>query len=162
MPILILVFRDRAGAARRSRAHAAEQQSHDQRLLNPDWSRVEQHLQRPVPPALRELYADRTLITRRDLRWSDEQMISAFEPLDEKAILDAGRNLGFAVVPIATTDFGDLVYLRPGPAEGDEVYVTYHDGGDTEILADSVEAMAAALRGAADHATGPRSPRPSR
>jgi len=115
-----------------------------------------------VPSALRELYADRALITRRDLRWSDDQMISAFEPLDEEAILDAGRNLGFAVVPIATTDFGDLVYLRPGPAEGDEVYVTYHDGGDTEILADSVEAMAAALRGAADHANGPQSPRPSR
>ena len=73
-----------------------------------------------------------------------------------KAILDAGRNLGFAVVPIATTDFGDLVYLRPGPAEGDEVCVTYHDG-DTEILADSVEAMAAALRGRRGPRYRPRS-----
>lgn len=99
-----------------------------------------------MPPALRELYADRALITRRDLRWSDEQAISAFEPLDEQAILDAARTFGFAAVPIATTDFGDLVYLRPGAAEDDVVYVTYHDGGDTEVFADSVTPMLATLR----------------
>ena len=152
LPVLLLVLRDRAGAARRTRARAAEQQSHHRRLLNPDWSGIEQHLERPVPPALRELYADRGLITRRDLRWTDEQAISAFEPLDEEAILDATRTFGFAAVPIATTDFGDMVYLRPGAAEGDTVYVTYHDGGDTEIFAESVEAMTAVLRGAAGHA----------
>ena len=146
LPILLLVLRDRAAASQRSRARAAEQQSHDRRLLNPDWANVERHLQRPVPPALRELYADRALVTGRDLRWSEDRMISAFEPLDEEAILDAARTFGFPAVPIATTDFGDLVYLRPGAAEGDVVYVTYHDGGDTEVFADSVAAMVATVR----------------
>lgn len=146
LPLLILVFRDRAARSRRSRAHAAEQQSHDRRLLNPDWANVERHLQRPVPLALRELYADRALITRRDLRWSDDETISAFEPLDDEAILEATATFGFAAVPIATTDFGDLVYLRPGAADGDVVYVTYHDGGDTEVFADSVAAMVATVR----------------
>ena len=99
--------------------------------------------------ALRTLYADHELVTQRDLAWSDDRMISAFEPLDEKAIVEATRALGFDAVPIATTDFGDIVYLRPGVAEGDVVYVTYHDGGDTEVFAESVQAMKAALQRAA-------------
>jgi hypothetical protein len=99
-----------------------------------------------VPSALRELYADSALITRRDLRWSDDYTISAFEPLDDEAIRQAARALGLDAVPIATTDFGDLVYLRPGAAERDAVYLTHHDGGDTEILAESIQAMVSALR----------------
>jgi hypothetical protein len=146
LPVLLLVLRDRAGASRRTRARAEEQDSHDRRLLNPDWPRVEQHLSRPVPSALRELYADRALITRRDLRWSDEATISAFEPLDARAIADATRDLGFDGVMIATTDFGDAIHLRSGATERDVVYVTYHDGGDTEVFADSVAVMLAILR----------------
>jgi hypothetical protein len=99
-----------------------------------------------VPSALRELFADHVLITRRDLRVSDDQAISAFEPLDEEAILEATRALGFDAVPIATTDFGDMVYLRPGATERDAVYVTYHDGGDTEVFADSVAGLLKILR----------------
>ena len=109
-----------------------------------------------MPSALRELYADHALITRRDLPWSDDQTISAFEPLDEEAIQEATLALGFDAVPIATTDFGDVVYLRPGAAERDAVYVTYHDGGDTEVFAESIEAMKAALQRAASRAIGPQ------
>lgn len=99
-----------------------------------------------MPSALRELYADRTLITRRDLRWSDDQTISAFEPLDARAIADATRDLGFDAVVIATTDFGDAIYLRSGAAERDVVYVLYHDGGGTDEFADSVGTIIAVLR----------------
>lgn len=99
-----------------------------------------------MPFALRELYADHAFNSRCDLRVSDDLTISAFEPLDDEAIAEATRALGFDAVPIATTDFGDMVYLRSGAAEGDAVYVTYHDGGDTELLADSVTAMLATLR----------------
>jgi hypothetical protein len=161
LPVLILVLSDRTGASRRTRARAAEQPSHDWRLLNPDWTRIEQILQRPVPSALRELHGDRALITRRDLRWSDDYTISAFEPLDEEAVRQATRALGFDAVPIATTDFGDLAYLRPGAAERDAVYVTHHDGGDTEILAESIQTMVSALRGAT-RATAQQPPPPSR
>lgn len=117
-----------------------------------------------MPSALRELHADHTLITRRDLRLSDDQTISAFEPLDEEAIVEATRALGFDAVPIATTDFGDMIYLRPGAAEDDVVYVTYHDGGDTEVFAESVQAMKAALQRAASasRATEQQPPPPRR
>jgi hypothetical protein len=36
---------------------------------------------------------------------------------------------------------GDMVYLRPGAAEVDAVYLAHHDGGDIEILAESVAQM---------------------
>ena len=144
--MFVVVLRDRAGAARRARARAAEQQSHDERLLRPDWPHIERYLQRPVPSALRELYADHALMARRDLRWSDDHTISSFEPLDEEAIQEATRALGFEAVPIATTDFGDLVYLSPGATEPDAVYVAHLDGGDTGIFAESVAALAATMR----------------
>ena len=125
---------------------SAERLAHEQRLLNPDWPSVERHLRRPLPPALRDLFADRDLITRRDLGYVDEHVISRFEPLDQTAIVETTRWLGFEAVPIATTQFGDAVYLRPGAAEGDAVYLTHHDGGDTEVFADSISQMVAALR----------------
>lgn len=41
-----------------------------------------------------------------------------------------------------------LIYLRPGSGEADTVYITYHDGGDTEVFAESVAAMVEKLRNA--------------
>jgi hypothetical protein len=154
LPVCLLILRDRAGASRRARDRASEQRSHDQRLLRPEWPRIEQHLRRPAPSALRELYADHALITRRDVRVSDDQTISAFQPLDDEAIREATDALGFEAVPIATTDFGDMVYLRPGAAEGDTLYVTCHDGGGTEVFAESIQTVKAALQRTASRATG--------
>jgi hypothetical protein len=151
LPVLILRIKDRRRNARSLRDHppasrTAERQVYAQRILTPDWACVERHLGRPVPPALRDLYADRELITRRDLRYTNEQAFSTFEPLDEQAILDSRRWLGFEAVAIATTEFGDAFHLRPGAAEKDTVYLTHHDGGDTESFAESVTQMLAALR----------------
>jgi hypothetical protein len=146
LPVLILVVRDRTRRRTQSAAHDADRRSHERRILNPDWSRVEEHLQRPAPSALRELYADRDLVTRIDLDWPDEEIISTFEPLDAQALRDAERWLGFEAVTLATTGTGDAVYLRPGSREVDAVYVTHHDGGDTEVFAESVAAMHMTLR----------------
>ncbi len=146
LPIGILYLRERAATVRRSHVRAAEQNAHDQRLLNPDWQCVEQHLGRPAPAALREMYADRGFITRHDLQWSDEYAISSFEPLDAQAMAAAKEWLGFAAVAIATTDLGDTVYLRCGASERDTVYITHHDGGDTATFAESVASMHATLR----------------
>jgi hypothetical protein len=38
--------------------------------------------------------------------------------------------------------------LRPGGGEADTVYITHHDGGDTEVFAESVAAMVEKLRNA--------------
>jgi hypothetical protein len=150
LPVLILWIADRRRNRRLRDAppasQAAERHAYEQRILNPDWAAVERRLRRPVPQALRDLYADRVLILRRDLSCADDHVISSFEPLDEQAMQDAARWLGFEAVAIATTGFGDAVYLRPGAAESDTVYLTHHDGGDTEVFAESVTDLLAALR----------------
>ena len=149
LPILILRFTDRRTTARRRRRHPsqiAEREAYERRILAPDWGYVERCLLRPSPQALRDLYADRRLVTERDLAYDDELLISTFVPLDEEALADTKRWLGFEAVAIATTDFGDTVYLRPGAAQGDAVYIAHHDGGDAEVMAESVTQMLATLR----------------
>src|SRR5262245_6009581 len=131
VPLLILWISDRRRKQRRQREHPpgsdiADERAYDARLLNPDWASAERCLQRPVPQALQTLYAARDVITRRDLRFTDDYAISAFEPLDQQALLDTTRWLGFQALAIATTQFGDSVYLRPGAAEADTVYLTHH------------------------------------
>ena len=139
LPLLIVRLLDRT---RRARGVGDE----SGRLLTPDWASVERCLRRPVPQALRDLYGEPPLIARRDLIYSDDLMISAFEPLDEQAMLDATRWLGFEAAVIATSAFGDAIYLRPGTGEADTVYLTHHDGGDTEVVAESLTQMLTTLQ----------------
>jgi hypothetical protein len=151
VPMLILVLRDRIRRAWRERpgreaARAGERQVYKRRILEPDWPCVERHLRRPVPDALRQLYADTTLVTSRDLRYSMEESISTFEPLDEQGMRDAQAWLGFEAVAVATTADGDSIYLRPGSSDPNVVYVTRHDGGDTELFAETLEGMVETLR----------------
>lgn len=153
LPLVILWLRDRIKKARYrwrnpSQKVASDQRGLEKRLLRPDWKFYERHLQRPAPAALRELYADPGLITSRDLDYTEAIRISNFGPLDEQGLLDTRSWLGFDAVAVATTDFGDLIYLRPGSRESDTVYITHHDGGDTEVFAESVAAMVNTLRGA--------------
>lgn len=125
---------------------AADQKGLEERLLHPDWTFYERHLQRPVPPALRELFADRELILARDLDCGESEIVAAFSPLDERALIGPRPVPGLEIIAIATNVFGDPIYLRPGPAEADAIYVTYHDGGETEQLAPDVTAFVQRLR----------------
>lgn len=146
VPLAILRFIDKRRRARNRKGEAAERVTQQRRLLAPDWSLVDRHLRRSAPQALRDLYTDSTLIVRRDLSYRNDVAISSFEPLDEEAIRDAERSTGYEALPIATTDFGDVVHLRPGITEPDTVFLTHHDGGDTEVFAESVAHMVAVLR----------------
>ena len=151
LPLLILRVRDRATKVRRLRgdspeARIAERQAYERRILQPDWASAERHLQRPVPQGLRDLYADRALVTAQDLQYTMDHSISTFEALDEQAFAYAQSWLGFAAVAFATNDAGDTIYLRPGSGEIDVVYLTHHDGGDTEVFAESAEEMLRVLR----------------
>jgi SMI1 / KNR4 family (SUKH-1) len=151
LPFLILKVRDRANRALRDYRNRPERQTvirqdYEQRILTPDWAYVERHLQRPVSRALRELYADHVLVASRDVHYSMGHSISTFDALDEQAIADNTAWLPVKAIAFATTDAGDPIYLRSGPSEADKVYVTYHDGGDTEILAESVSEMLEVLR----------------
>ena len=151
LPLVILKVRDRATRALRDHRNQPQRQAlmrraYEQRILKPDWVYVERHLKRPVPRALRELYADPVLVTSRDVQYSVGHSISTFDALDEQTIADNTAWLAVKAIAFATTDAGDPIYLRSGPFEADKVYVTYHDGGDTEILAESVSEMLEVLR----------------
>jgi hypothetical protein len=152
LAVVVLVLLDRIGEAINRRRNppeklAAERRAYEERLLNPDWDFYERHLHRAAPQALRELFADRELIVAQCVEWGDEEeIIGSFDPLDELGLVDSRGWLGFDAVPIATNDFDDMIYLRPGPTESDAVYVTRNDGGDTEQLAPDVAAFIQRLR----------------
>jgi hypothetical protein len=150
LAVLVLWIRDRFANASHARRNpqekrAAERKAYEHRILHPDWEFFERHLGRPIPAAIKELYADRELVTS-GITYGDDDFISTFMPLDANAPLDTRDYVGFDIVPIATSICGDPIYLRPGASQPDTVYVTYHDGGDTEVFAESVEAMLAIIR----------------
>jgi hypothetical protein len=151
VPVCLLWLRDRVNKMRYRRRNtpekiAAERRAFEERLLHPDWEFYERHLQRPAPAALRELYANGALLTAPTFEYGDGEVINTFNALDEQGLLDTREWLGFDVVAIATSDFGDPIYLRPGQSEPDTVYITHHDGGDTEIFVESVASMVERLR----------------
>ncbi|MCX6850242.1 MAG: SMI1/KNR4 family protein [Verrucomicrobia bacterium] len=131
-------LRPEASQEQSAAEHAAQRQALNASLLQPDWSFYEHYLQRQAPAELRAMYADEELITSTLLEYSNECSINTFEPLNESSLYEGAEDTEPPVVVFATTDFGDPIYLKPGPTESDAVYVTYHDDGDTEVLADSV------------------------
>jgi hypothetical protein len=58
-------------------------------------------------------------------------------PIDSKSISSGTAEvLGHEVVPLAFDDCGQVVYLKPGAAASDIVYV--YDAGEEEVLFESV------------------------
>ena len=145
LPALIVYIAYRRRLAVRHGWAGLPKDEHEQLILAPDWTFVEQHLGRPVPRALRELYSDRSMITRTNLAFAGTP-INSFEPLTRQSLLGTASEIGFDILPIATTVFGDPLYLRPGADSGETVYVTHHDGGDTAVFAESIAQLVAGLR----------------
>jgi hypothetical protein len=114
---------------------SARRIAEEARLLRPDWWYYEQHLQRPIPPAVRALYADHPLIFSIGLQYDDTHDITEFCPLDSESLVQPHELIRFDVLPLATSE-GDIIYLRPGAAEPDVVYVTYCDGDTRELAPD--------------------------
>lgn len=114
---------------------AAERRAYESRIGSPDWHFYEQHLQRGVPVDLRRLFDNRALTLSKNIVSYGDQELSSIAPLDSEALIETQEWIGFDVVPFATNITGDPIYLKPGPDEGNAVYITYHDGGDTEEIA---------------------------
>lgn len=125
-------------------------------IRQPDWEFLESHLARQVPSALKELYEDLNLVLSEDLDYSEICSICFFESISHDGIWKDSR-LGYDPFVFAMSNFGDPIYLKPGPDETDAVYITYHDGGDTETLASSMEDFLIRLR-AANPLTPPSTP----
>jgi hypothetical protein len=145
LPALVLYIAYRRRLAVRHGWMGIPRAAYERQLLAPDWTFVERHLDRPVPRALRELYANHSVLTATNLTFAGTA-INTFEPLTEGSLLDTADELGFDILPIATTVFGDPLYLRPGADGGETVYVTHHDGDETAVFAESVAQLAAGLR----------------
>jgi len=150
VPLALLMLRDRISKAISRRRNppeklAAERRAYEARIANPDWPFYERHLQRGVPPAILALYSDHELLLTEGVEYDAAHFISTFEPLDERAHVDTRKVYGVDVVPFASSD-GDIIYLRPGATETDAVFITYHDGGDTEQLGTDVGVFLQRLR----------------
>ena len=117
--ITILLVKDRISDRLWQRRNPPERIAADihTRLLRTDWTFYERHLQRSAPVALRELYCDTALISACISASGKRGGISSFEPLNEDSMIDTRDQLGYDIVPFATSDCGDPIYLRPGAHE---------------------------------------------
>jgi len=118
---------------------ASERKEYEEKIKNPDWMFYEWHLQRPIPDQIRVLYGNEPVIISGGFDYDENTWISSFEAISKENLL--GKEMGFDVpiVPILTTGFGDPVYFKPGSKEANTLYVTYHDGGDTEVFESSLD-----------------------
>jgi hypothetical protein len=147
--LVILLLKDRISDALQRRRNPPEQIAAEfhARLLDPDWTLYEHHLQRPAPAALRELYSDLALLTACASYRGKREGISSFEPLKENYLLDTHDEIGYDIVPFATSDCGGPIFLKPGAKEADTVFIAYHDApGYVEVFANSVALMLAEAR----------------
>lgn len=133
-------------SARRAQERATERAAYDARLLAPQWETVEARLGHPVPAVLRALYADRALLTSGDMlildpaKGSDPYAawnVNEFIPADEEGLFPGLVSIPAGAFAFARNGFGDPFYVQLGELpDGDgRVYVHYHDGDDTELVA---------------------------
>jgi hypothetical protein len=150
LALAILAVRDRIADALWRRRNPPEtlaetKRRFEQRLLHPDWPCYERHLQRPAPDALRALFADPAILLSDRVIEVGSVRITSFEPIDARGLSDTRGWIGTDAIAFASCD-GDPIHLKAGANEPDRVYITYHDGGETEELASDVAQFAAALR----------------
>jgi len=142
------------GGSRGEEQRRAEQAAYNARLRAPRWDLVEAALRRPVPAVLRALYADQALVTSGDLlvldpaRAGGREMawnVNQFTPADEEALAPELESIPPGAFAFATNEFGDPFYVQLGELpDGDgRVFVHYHDGGDTELVAPSLHTFLA-------------------
>ena len=145
LAMLLLVVRDYiSGAMWRLRNPpeklAADEAAYLSRIASPDWLFYEQHLQRPVPNALREAFASSVLLEHPHYFLDTYVTLS---PIDKEAERENWVLPG--IVPFAHSE-ADPVFVKPGAFASDAVFIAYHDGGEIEKLAPSVDEFISALR----------------
>ena len=130
----VWVFRRVSGAdVRDQMAREAERR----RYRNPDWQFFREHLKRPVPHALVELYSTDDLSTWGMIRLRDRE--AHLSAIDSRSISSGTAELlGHEVVPLGFDDCGQVIYLKPGTDAPDVVYV--YDAEEECVLFESIEA----------------------
>jgi len=119
------------------------------KLLAPDWGFYGRHLGREVPGALQSLYRDERRISRLAIPVPGrDYAINCFVPVSQEELLEAEPYEKWpqhSIVPLATTDLGDPIYLKPGPAETNAVWISEHELQESYILAESPEEFIATI-----------------
>jgi hypothetical protein len=151
LPIGLLFLRDRISDLIWSKRNPpekleAERKEIEKRIIAPDWDFYQEHLSRPVPPQLKELWSDSDLVTSCGVDYDEDNWISTFNPLTKENLIEHKEVFDIEIVPILTTGFGDPVYLKPGSNEADCLYITYHDGGETAVFEESVDQFVKTLK----------------
>ena len=144
LPIVLLFLRDKISAFLWEKRNPqerleAERKEYEIKILSPDWNFYEKHLSRAVPKKLKEMWSDSHLVTSGGFDYDEENWISTFNPLTEESLIEHKEVFERDIVPILTTGFGDPVYLKPGEAEKNRLYITFHDGGDTDVFEEDLD-----------------------
>jgi len=121
---------------------------HNERLLNPRWKELEDYFGRPIPDAIKNLYARTELLQRRDFQVTNESgksyEIAEFLPADLETLNRIWSDLKDSkCFPLATDSMDDCYYV---PLTGDKsddcpVMCYHHDGSDHESVSKSLEEL---------------------
>jgi SMI1/KNR4 family protein SUKH-1 len=148
----VLWLRDRAVHRPTSpEEQAKRQRDYERRLRNPEWSLISSKFGGQVPAAVEAVYRNHRLLSTTNLPENDFE-ISSFVPADANAFdseqwFDVPRD----AFVFAISDFGDPIYVRTSEtASGLPVYVLFHDGGETERVASSLQDVVDRLSGSAE------------
>jgi len=107
----------------------ADRMTYAERLRRPDWAFYEQHLQRPVPEALKRCYADRDLISRCGFEFELDgktHYILEFQAIDAQGLIEAKEYYHLDIIPFAHGE-AEAYYLRPGLNESNAVYSVFEE-----------------------------------
>lgn len=151
LPIGLLFLRDRISDLIWQKRNPpkkleAQRKELEKRILSPDWDFYERHLSRPVPLQLKELWAQSEIVTSGGFDYDEDNWVSTFNPLTEETLIEHKNVFEREIVPILTTGFGDPVYLKPGEGERNRLYITFHDGGDTEVFEEDIDLFVKKLK----------------
>jgi hypothetical protein len=117
-------------------------------LLQPDLTAFHSYYGFPAPDQLRALYSDADFVTRTNFCIASEPdsagyYIKRFLPMSVSTMEVSSMSLGLGRFAFAEDDFGNFFYLDLSEAVTgiQQVLFMDHDGGEVQIVADSLEAF---------------------
>jgi len=92
-----------------------------------DWEYYRRYLGRQVPQALIDFCSTDRVLALAQFNSNGTDFQLWFEPIAEDGLVDLNDELGYAILPIAATDVGDTIILRPGAKQRNAVNCVHHD-----------------------------------
>lgn len=130
---IVWIFHRMTGEdVRRQQLREAEKR----RFRTPDWQFFQNHLGRPIDPALVQMYSAHDISEWSEVQLKDREVRLC--AIDSESISDGAAEIfGHEVVPLAFDDCGQVVYLKPGESASDAVYI--YDADEERVLFESIK-----------------------